>query len=79
MMSDVEKPILIVYRDDDDAIKQAWVEDIRSSNGFTIFSTLAKENNSKNEVAIPNHRVIKVKRRRGEDDDESEGLFSEIN
>lgn len=56
-MSNEIREIFISYVDDDGTTKDLWVNSITTKDGFVTFTTLT------NEISIPNHRVIKIKKK----------------
>lgn len=58
----------IIYKDDNDSNVEAWVKNLTVADGFVTFLT------SNNEITIPNHRVIKIKKRKSEEN-ESKRVF----
>ena len=60
-----EKNFFIRYVDDDEQVRDAWVENVLIKDGCATFPT------SSNLITIPIHRVIKIKQKMGGGEDES--------
>ena len=68
MVSNEDREIFISYIDDDNTQKDVWVNSYNKEEGFVTFSTLS------NEISIPIHRIIKIKRKIG-DNNESKRIL----
>jgi len=68
VVSNEDREIFISYIDDDNTQKDVWVNSYNKEEGFVTFSTLS------NEISIPIHRIIKIKRKIG-DNNESKRIL----
>ena len=69
-----DKDIVIVYKDDDDTVKTAKVNDYNITNGFVTFLTQSQDKD-KNKIFVPVSRVLKIKEKKGDDDESTTDIL----
>lgn len=64
----IQDETLLVYKDDDNSVKKIYVKVISLTDGFITFQTI-HNGTPINEITLPNHRIIKIKKSIGEQND----------
>lgn len=60
-----ENEVFIVYLDEKNAPVEGWFYDLELHDGFVSFTTMTKDE-SANRLFIPSQRIIKIKKRQGD-------------